>query len=292
MPFKFDGQFVFLTYPQANIEHAAVHLRLSAIGPVDWLRVCTERHADGNPHVHAVGKFSRRVQSRNERIFDIDGKHPCIERPRDTKRALQYIAKDGEFTDFGDVPSNQSKRSQSEALELAGGDEKEYLIACMEAKVPHQYAKRIRELTLASRLERNIIPSLYEALLQWECQALQQQTLPENKCAVLVGPSGCGKSAWAKRVAPKPALWVTHIDTLREFDPRIHKSIIFDDMSFTHMPLQAQIHLVDWVDDRTIHCRYGTAHIPKQTVKIFTCNDPPFVQHQAIDRRIELINLY
>jgi len=293
MPFRFDGQYVFLTYPQAAIDHGELHQFLSAIKPVAWARICTELHDDGNPHCHAVVKFSERLQSRSERVFDFNGHHPNIQTTiRSEQAALKYVSKDGEFTDFGDVPSVQSKRSREEALELAGGDEKVFLTACLEARIPFQYAKRLREITMAHNCQLNIIDNLYEALLEWECPQLQQQTLPENKAAVLVGPSGCGKSAWAKRVAPKPALWVTHIDVLREFDPRIHKSIIFDDMSFKHMPLQAQIHLLDWVDDRVIHCRYGTAQIPKHTIKIFTCNDPPFVAHQAVDRRMQLINLY
>lgn len=290
MPFKFDSCYAFLTYPHSSFDHAAYHEFINSVCTTEWLRCSTEQHADGDPHVHVVCKFSRRFQSRNERVFDYGGRHPNIQRVHSVPRAIAYVAKDGQFTDFGAVPTGGPKRTAEEALGLAADpDEGKYLRACLEARIPYQYAKRIRELEFADH--SGTIDNLYQALLEWECAQLQQQTLPENCCAVVVGPSGCGKSSWAKRVAPKPALWVSHLDTLRSYRPGYHKSIIFDDMCFSHMPLQAQIHLTDWIDQRQIHCRYGTATIPAKTTKIFTCNEFPFSPHPAVMRRIQLITI-
>lgn len=295
MPFKFDSNYVFLTYPQASFNHNELHGFINSVCPTEWCRICTELHTDGNPHCHVVAKFTKRFQSRNERIFDFGERHPNIQPVRSVPKALHYVSKDGEFTDFGTIPSGGTKRSAEEALSLAGDpDESKYLRACLEARVPYQYAKRLREL---ANSEASVIDSLYIALLEWECAALRQQILPENKCAVLVGPTGCGKSAWAKRVAPKPALWVTEINDLKHFSAAYHKSIIFDDMSFTHWPLVSQIHIVDLTDDRSIRVLFGKVKIPKGTCKIFTCNKYPFtvddkVTAQAIQRRIEFINLF
>lgn len=112
-----------------------------------------------------------------------------------------------------------------------------------------------------------------------------------NICAVVVGPSGCGKTTWAKQRSPKPALFVSHIDDLKCFRPNFHKAIIFDDMDFKHLPTTCQIHLVDQQDPRSIHVRYGTVKLPADLCKIFTCNEFPFVEHEAIRRRIKEINL-
>lgn len=290
MPFKFDSTYVFLTYPHSSFDHTEFHGFINSVCTTEWCRVATEQHADGDPHVHVIAKFIRRFQSRNERIFDYQERHPNIQAVRSVSKSVAYVAKDGQFTDFGTVPSGGPKRSHEEALSLAGdADEANYLRACLEARIPFQYAKRFRELAFTDT--SGTIDALYEALLAWECPQLQQQTLPENSCAVVVGPSGCGKSSWAKRVAPKPSLWVSHLDTLRGFRAGYHRSIIFDDMSFAHMPVQAQIHLVDWIDQRQIHCRYGCATIPARTVKIFTCNEFPFAPHPAVLRRITQINL-
>lgn len=290
MPFRFDSGYVFLTYPQSSFEHSALHGFLNGVCPTEWCRIATEAHADGNPHVHVVAKFVRRFQSRNERVFDFEDRHPNVQPVRSVSAAIKYVGKDGQFTDYGTIPETTQKRTSAEALALAGSnDEAEYLRACLDAKVPFQYAKRFRELAFSDKT--NVIDSDYVANPEWECQRLRDLALPENSCPVLVGPSGIGKSAWAKRVAPKPCLWVSHMDVLRLFKPGYHKSIIFDDMSFSHMPLQAQIHLTDWTDPRQIHCRYGYATIPAGTIKIFTCNDDPFTVHAAITRRTTYIRL-
>lgn len=290
MTFKFDSSYVFLTYPHSEFEHSQLHEFLSAICTTEWCRIATEQHDDGDPHIHVVAKFTKRVQSRNERVFDYQGRHPNIQPVRSVQRAVTYLAKGGQFSDIGPVPTGRQTRSLDEALQLAGqDDEAQYLRACLEARVPYQYAKRMRELAFQDNT--NTIVN-YECQESWLCNQLQQQTLPENKCAVLVGPSGCGKSSWAKKMAPKPCLWVSHMDVLRMYRASYHQSIIFDDMCFKHMPLQAQIHLTDWIDARQIHCRYGYATIPAHTMKIFTCNEYPFTKHPAIDRRINVIDLY
>lgn len=288
--FKFDAHRAFLTYPQSNFDAARLHEFLDGLAGVLWARIANESHESGEPHVHAVLQFGRRFQSRNCRVFDFEGRHPNVQPVRDVRRALDYVTKEGHYTDFGTVPSFDKKRSVAELRELAAGDEGDYLQACAESGLQYCYAKRFRELVW--RDKQSSVPDSYVGDLAWETPVLALYEPQRNLSTVLVGPAGCGKSAWAKRMANKPALFVTHIDTLREFDPTYHKSIIFDDMSFAHMPLQAQIHIVDNFDSRQIHCRYGLAKIPAGTQKFFTCNEHPFKDHAAIARRIYLINLY
>lgn len=296
--FKFDSGYVFLTYPHSTFEHERLHEFINSVCPTDWLRVATEQHADGDPHVHAVGKFVRRFQSRNERIFDYDGRHPNIQSVRSVGKAVAYVAKDGQFTDYGAVPTGGTKRTYQEAISLAGSaNEGEYLTACLEARMPHAYAKRFRELAFSC--DSTTITDFDESTLQYISDArLRELQLPENKCAVLIGPTGCGKSIWAKWRAPKPALWVTDLDVLKEFKPTFHKSIIFDDMTFRKTETfngysrSWQIYLADWNDTRTIRCRHTNATIPANTVKIFTGNEPVFSDDPAIDRRLAVTNLY
>jgi len=93
----------------------------------------------------------------------------------------------------------------------------------------------------------------------------------QDKCMILWGSPGIGKTHFAIALLG-PCLMVSHIDELSNFNPEVHKGIVFDDMSFHHMPIGAQIHLVDWKFDRSVHIRYGLANIPKHTKKIFTTN--------------------
>lgn len=120
-------------------------------------------------------------------------------------------------------------------------------------------------------------------------QCLKEFNWPDEslKSLVILGPPGCGKTNWAKKHALKPALFVSHLDRLKDFKVGVHKSIIFDDLDFKYLPRTAQIHLVDRENPRDIHIRYRVAHIPEGIQKIFTCNEPPFIQDDAIKRRTE-----
>lgn len=87
------------------------------------------------------------------------------------------------------------------------------------------------------------------------------------------------------------------MDKLRQLSVD-HDGIVFDDMSFAHMPITAVIHLLDTEFERDIHVRYGTVNIPANTKKIFTYNtNNPFLsddvheqaQLDAVNRRIDKI---
>lgn len=285
-PFKFDAQSVFLTYPQSDIDKDDIINHLRSIADVLWCRVARERHADGNPHMHVVARFTRRVQSRNQNIFNVAGRHPNIQPVRSISKALAYVAKDGQFWDIGDIPTGT--RSASDILELAAtASEREYWLAAAEARLPYQYAARFWQIASS----QDTIDESYEADITRERFDVCLQEAPEGRSTVIIGPSGIGKTSWAKRVIPKPALWVRHIDVLRQFRAGFHKSILFDDMSFDHLPRTSQIHLVDCHDDAHIHCRYGHATIPAGITKIFTANVNPFTFDEAIERRINKIIL-
>jgi len=124
---------------------------------------------------------------------------------------------------------------------------------------------------------------LFHGPFQWE--------YPDNiRSVVLRGPSGVGKTCFAKFLLPT-ALFVSHLDSLGKYDDSVHRGIIFDDMSFTHLHREAQIHLLDYDEPRNIHIRYATAHIPAHTPKIFTTNrDYIFLENDpAIERRVRYI---
>lgn len=111
-----------------------------------------------------------------------------------------------------------------------------------------------------------------------------------SKSVVLMGPSGIGKTTFALAHFINPLL-VSHIDDLKSLTPH-HDGIVFDDMMFDHMPITAQIHLVDMEFTRSIHARFVTATIPMGTKRIFTCNVTryPFSRDPegAIERRVRI----
>lgn len=279
MPFKFDSTTFFLTYAQCDLLADVLIEHLKSISPLDWVRVCTEQHQDGQPHLHAVGRFQGRFQTRNERAFDCNSFHPNIQPVRSIKRALEYVSKDGNFVDFGSVPQG-AKRGWTDIVEAAKGDELEWLRIVHEERMGPHVAKRLRELSTSKSVDldeydgRIIAP----ALLQ----------LPESFQSICIcGAPGIGKTGWAMLRMPRPCLLVKHIDTLREFRADYHKSIFFDDMDFKHLPRATQLQIADFENACQIHVRYGRAIIPARVPRAFACNpgNEPFIIDDAIQNR-------
>lgn len=162
----------------------------------------------------------------------------------------------------------------------------EWMEHCIQEKIPFPYMEAIWEHCHAKRLS-----TIHEDDPQNDTmlQCLKDFNWNDTgtKSLVIHGPSGCGKTNWAKINSKKPALFVTHLDRLKDFDPGFHSSIIFDDLDFKHLPRTSQIHIVDRENDRDIHVRYRIAHIPKHVQKIFTCNENPFIRDEAVSRRIQ-----
>lgn len=119
-----------------------------------------------------------------------------------------------------------------------------------------------------------------------------------NKSTVVWGDSNTGKTSFVKAHFANP-LFCSHIDNLKKFDVGIHDAIIFDDMSFSHYPIESVIHLVDRDEDRTIHIRYSTVTIPANVTKVFTHNsreiffkpDANPTQIAAVLRRVDFVHV-
>lgn len=213
-----------------------------------------------------------------------------IEIARDPQRAIEYCTKE-DTRISGPIEHGERPILRGQGiLSIARGLSREkFLDHCISTRIPKGYYDEALRLIGDESIT---IREVDASVLQRIASQLKYFTLPEegHKSLIIRGKSGCGKTTWAKYHAPKPALFVTHMDDLRKLTTE-HKSIIFDDMDFKHFPRTAQIHLVDRFDARSIHVRYGTATIPAGIVKIFTCNEYPFTEDEAIKRRVFYLNL-
>lgn len=87
---------------------------------------------------------------------------------------------------------------------------------------------------------------------------------------ILSGPPGLGKTEWSLAHF-EHALLCTHLEDLA----RITKDtdgIVFDDMNFTHLHREAQIHIMERRFSHSIHVRYQNVSIPTGMPCIFTTN--------------------
>jgi len=274
--------------------NAIISLLANVHRPWRYLVVAREKHEDGSPHYHAGICLETRWNLRDNRVFDIGGVHANIQAARDVTKWITYVKKDNDFVEFGECPTNKSNKDRLESSELIAMAKElqlaDFLAYCSVHK--YTYGKDIWQMVHEDTSMTLVDGQQFEGEIKKEFELLMSNVSWNNNLTLLlVGDSGIGKTTWAKRIIPKPALMVTHIDDLRKFKAGYHKSILFDDVSIHHMPETAQIHLVDYDNPRSIHCRYGTARIPAGIVKIITCNTIPVSYSiEAIKRRTQLLS--
>lgn len=300
--FRVQSRYIFLTWsdlPEFNIHDLEVHC-LETLSAEKYI-CCKETHQDGRPHAHAFIDFGRKIDKRIQAHWDFFEQHPNI-KSKPSKRArlaaIAYCKKDGNFvTNYDDEESDEEDTTRPDLNERARESPSfaEFLQWGFTNDVPYGYiaaawsaAKQSSETIIGDDIVDGEILSPELLLLRFDPT--------ERRALCIQGPTGCGKTVWARKNAPRPSLFCRHIDDLKNFRAGFHVSIIFDDMSFCGdvngkgaWPRTSQIHLVDFDCGSSIHCRYSTAFIPKNVFRLFTCNEYPFSDDPAIQRRINHI---
>ena len=100
MPSNFlikNAKFILLTYARANnVDPYNVLSRICSVGAE--CIIAREQHADGGVHLHVLCEWQQPFSSRQTTIFDVDGKHPNIEKVGRTPwLAYDYATKDGDI---------------------------------------------------------------------------------------------------------------------------------------------------------------------------------------------------
>lgn len=239
-----------------------------------------EKTGTGVPHlqIHVRYKKTKRfgAMKKNWPTAHIE---QCIE----TEAAWNYCLKelDYEIMDYRLPKSNEMKKVVNAIKE------EEFTVREVAVEYTSTFIKYHGGIQKAIELIQQPKTEHYMTLEYW-CELFKEKPFTwGNTSKVIIGASGIGKTQWAKCHFENP-LMVRQMDDLRKFDRKYHDGILFDDMDFTMMTRTAQIHLLDWYDDASIHCRYNDAFIPRRTKKIFTANVYPFSDDEAIRRRLEV----
>lgn len=295
MSYRYQGRCFLITWSQvdATVDHLQCFTLVEEFARIRRCVIAREHHLDGGVHYHMYVEHEQYVDRRVSDLLSLAGRHPNIAKkstPEAQKAAAEYCRKETDWVEYG---FDQDDTLEVSITELA----KQYptwvswLDHCHLHKIPYMYASASWNAVQTSDLD--ILEGTPCTGSITDLRLLLRVFNPTtDRSLVLLGPSGTGKTTWAKTFCPKPALFCSHIDDLKKFQPGYHQCVIFDDMDFRAWPRTSQIHLVDWFDPRSIHIRYSTVRIPALTFKIFTCNMFPFIEDPAIRRRIELLDLY
>lgn len=305
--FRFAAKKVLLTYSDVceEITREAVLYDLEDRYPIVTYLVAEEQHQSGGRHIHALLEFSRRVDSIDVRCFDIADSihqhHPNIKPVKYGKanwdKARDYVSKE----DVAPLTNEDPKLDYGEIFEQAT-DADDFMRLVLKY-YPRDYALNYDRLVSMTKnhwktYSSNTVTTTRELSPKKTPLELTttnlQSVIESNKSLVVVGPPGIGKTTWAIAVAPKPCLFIRHLDSLSQLRAE-HQSIVFDDLDFHHLPPSTQKFLVDLEQIAEIHIRYRVATIPARLPRIFTSNEFPFleggVHGAAIARRIHSVNL-
>ena len=117
--FRLQGRAIFLTWPQnAATKEDTLAACVQQWPSATFIVVAEEEHKTGDPHLHAVIQFEKRVDMKDcmPMLDALTGKHGNYQNVRSAKRVLKYVCKGGNFISHGDVPDLEDKEKLQDGV--------------------------------------------------------------------------------------------------------------------------------------------------------------------------------
>lgn len=102
--FRIKNKKLLLTYPHTDYEPDVLLDKFCQVvdgNTINYCIVCKEHHSSGQSHTHIYVEFLKPFESRNVRCFDIEGRHPNIEKIRNSPwKTVDYCKKEGNWIEY------------------------------------------------------------------------------------------------------------------------------------------------------------------------------------------------
>lgn len=244
MVYRFQGRHVFLTYPRCDLTRDQVNERICANFPVESIVVAQEHHEDGGLHLHVFVRFTRKFDSRNERVFDYDEYHPNIQCPRSPKSCYEYCKKaDDECIDTFPAGYGTIKRKWGDII--SDSQTKDDFLAAVVEHYPRDAALSWRRLgEFCESRYREYSPDyqptyqesafrIPECIADWKRANFDHPRPERPKSLVIISDSRYGKTQWARSLGAH-VYWNSYysldsFDTSRDY-------IVIDDLTWERIP--------------------------------------------------------
>lgn len=269
-----------LTYSQCPLEKKEIMDFIMTKVEVEEYYVVRETHKDGNFHIHLWMSLVNKPNIKNCKYFDYKGHH-CNIGKKNRSWVHNYLKKQDKDP-YTNIPDGY--------IELAKGGKLSEALLLFQQLHPKEYV--INKIRVDSNLRSLARPPRLDKIFPLKTDIKLEDHWDQTTSLWIVGDTRLGKTEYVKsyihNVWKKSFFRVTHIDGLKKYSGEDY--IIYDDLSFNHVPTATGIHLTETVNARDIHCRHAVASIPPGVKNIFLSNGHdiwPTDPHGAINARIK-----
>lgn len=110
-PFSIKSKNLFLTYSQSKLDHVDIHTAIcDRFSEHSYVCTSKEQHKDSGTHYHAYVKFEQPYRSRDCKFADISGEHPNAQAVRNPNATINYVQKDGDYLESGELSRDPNGR--------------------------------------------------------------------------------------------------------------------------------------------------------------------------------------